>query len=82
MLPFVFTVIYSNNKDMKILVLMHSQATVFVIGRMQQNLLLSMLGRWIACIIKLGNIVRILEVKGKVLDTQWQVVLRSMKKNI
>jgi hypothetical protein len=51
-------------------------------GRMQQNLLLSMLGRWIACIIKIGNIVRILEVKGKVLDTQWQVVLRSMKKNI
>jgi hypothetical protein len=32
--PFVFTVIYSNNKDMKILVLMHSQARVFVIGRM------------------------------------------------
>lgn len=26
--------------------------------------------------------VRILEIKGKVLDTQWQVVLRSMKKNI
>ena len=82
MVPFVFTVIYSNNKDMNILVLMHSQARVFVIGKMQQNLVLSMLGRWIACIIKLGNIVRILEIKGKVLDTQWQVVLRSMKKNI
>jgi hypothetical protein len=45
MLPSAFVVIFSNNKDKKISVLMHSQIMDFLIGRKHRHVLLIMLAR-------------------------------------
>jgi hypothetical protein len=45
---------------------MLSQAREFLIGKMQDKYLESMWEKWIACIIKLDSIARILGIKDKV----------------